>query len=335
MNETNPFGFSQYLSFLANMRSFSCLWLILLAWPIWAQGIVIPGKSGIDAIDTLPTYEWDIPTLHKSLGLTLAFGMLPGGAQFYTQHYIRGGFLVAIEGGLAYEVFVNKPSQQRKRRTESAAARDSILLFTDSLLSSGVYSEDWVEGRQRSLTILRSNNDIKIKEEDLRRSELAWLIGLHLYGIMDGYGIWKHNQGRSIEQRRVVDAVWRAALVPGWGQLYNDEYGKAGLLYMAIIGGSVSLWSRQGVVDYLEERRDAAELEGDYGEDELDQLDEDILFYRKKRNQYIWGLALFYLYSIADAAVDAALSDFDNPLYWAMVPSSDGRGLGVEAGIHF
>lgn len=310
--------------------------LLLLAAPVvYAEGVIIPGKSGIPAIDTLPTYEWDIPTPHNDLKTTMLLGLaFPGGAQFYTSHYVRGGFLVAIEGALAYEVFINKPNQQEKRLRDSKVSRDSVEYYTRQLIQTGIYKPEWVSARKRHLSDIRYYNDIKMKEEDLRRSELAWLCGLHLYGIMDGYGIWKHNQGRSVEQRSVFGAVWRGALVPGWGQFYNEEYGKAGLLYMSFIGGAVSLNSRQGMVEYFLDRRRTAGQEGGNSE-ELSQLDEDILFFRKKRNQYIWGMALFYLYSIADAAVDAALSDFDSPLFWALLPTPRGDGLGIEAGVRF
>ena len=310
--------------------------LLLLPLCNWAEGVVIPGKSGIVAIDTLPTYEWDIPTQHTSLAKTLALGLVfPGGGQFYTEHYVRGSFILTIETALALEVFVNKPAQQQKRLRESKLSQDTVELMTRLLLQSGVYSPATVAARDRSLAAIRKNSDTKMKEEDLRRSELAWMGGLHLYSLLDGYGIWMHNQGRSVEGRKVSSAVWRAVVLPGLGQFYNGEPGKAGLLYMSFIGGAVSLNTRQGMVRYFEERRNTASAEN-VSPEELSKIQEDLLFFRKKRNQYIWGMALFYLYSIADAAVDAALSDFDSPLYWALGPG-DGSSPGVSAelGIRF
>ena len=313
------------------------IWLLLAlcSCPLWAEGVIIPGKSGIPAIDTLPTYEWDLPTPNTSLKTTLLLGLaIPGGAQFYTGHNVRGGFLLAIEGGLAYEVLVNKPMQQRKRIRESQTSRDTAELVTKQLLDSGVYNATLYASLFRNLKRIRTNNDTKMKEEDLRRSETAWAIGLHFYGLMDGYGIWVHNQGRPTEKRSVRGAVWRGALVPGLGQFYNGEYGKAGLLYMSFLGGVVSLNTRQGMVEYFQERKATAKLEGVTGE-EMTQIEEDILFFRKKRNQYIWGMALFYLYSIADAAVDAALGDFDSPLFWAIAPTVNANGFNAELGFSF
>lgn len=310
------------------------LLLLLVALPIMAQQPqVIAGKSGIEAIDTLPTYEWDIATKNQSLPQTLLWGaLLPGGSQFYTQHYVRGGFLAGMELALAFEVFYNKPLQQKQRLEESKLSRDSASYYSALLIQHGGYQATWDARRRYFLERARSINDIKLIEEDLRRSEMAWMFGLHLYGLMDGYGIWKHNQGRSTEQRSVESALWRALLVPGWGQIYNEEYGKAGLLYMSILGGVVSYQSRQGMVDHFRNRVQTAQAEGNGSLATL--LEEDLLFFRKKRNQYVWGMTLFYLYSIADATVDAALSDFDSPNFWALIPYW-GRDLGLQVSYQF
>lgn len=308
--------------------------LLLLCGVAAAEGIVA-GKSGIPSIDTLPAHEWDIATPHQSLPAVLGMGLLPGGGQFYTGHNVRGGFLLAMELGLAYEVFYNKPLQQQRRMDDAAIHRDSTEYFTRKMLQATTLDSiaRWQARRDFHAGRVRFYNDKKLTEEDLRRSELAWLAGLHLYGLFDAYGIWKNNQGHSVEKNEVKSAVWRAALVPGWGQIYNHEYGKAGLLYMAFIGCIASLDSRQQMVDYYVARHRAAVNEGDT--EDATATAEDLTFFRKKRNQYIWGLALFYLYSIADAAVDATLSDFDSPVYWTLAPEPLTRGVRAELGLHF
>ena len=154
------------------------------------------------------------------------------------------------------------------------------------------------------------------------------MIGVHLYSIFDAYGIWVNNQGHSVEYRPVLGALLRS-FVPGWGQIYNQEYGKAGLLYMGLLGASVSMFSRQDVIEYYLDRKHALEKE-DPSSESLDRINEQILYYRKNRNQYIWGLVLIYLYSIGDAVVDAMMSDFDSPAHFVLGP--DFRG-GLEASI--
>lgn len=312
------------------------IYIAILACVGWAFGDgIVQGKSGIPSIDSLPVHEWDIPTSNNSLPLTLAFSVFPGGGQFYTGHSVRGGFLLAIELGLIYEVFYNKPQQQQRRLDDASPHRDSANYYTRLLLESPSKDSvfDWQKKRSYHAGRVRFFNDKKLTEEDLRRSELAWLVGLHVYGFFDAYGIWKNNQGRSFETRSVSGAAWRAALVPGLGQIYNQEYGKAGLLYMAIIGSVASYQSRQQMVDYYVKRHRTAVREGNTTESS--ELAEELTFFRKKRNQYIWGLALFYLYSIADASVDAMLSDFDSPVFWALSPDVLNQGVRAEWGIRF
>jgi len=300
------------------MKNFLYL-LILLAGVLHAE--IREGESGIPAIDTLPVWEWDVETDRNHLPLALALSVFPGGMQYYFEHYTRGGFITAIELALLYEVFVNKEIQKNNRFAAAAQEQDSIAYYSAKLIESSRPDSFsvWSAARSRAYGRLRNINDNKMREEDLRRSETAWLIGMHLYSIMDGVGIWMHNQRRLTEKRSVGGAIWRAIALPGWGQFYNDEYGKAGLLYMSFIGSWVSYHSRQDMVEYFLERKHIAIREG-AGSDEISLIQEDITFFRKKRNQYIWGPVLFWLYSIADAAVDASLSDFDSPLYFTWSP---------------
>lgn len=298
----------------------------------WQGHLIIPGKSGLPSIDTLPIHEWDVATDNKDLGKVLLFGLLfPGGAQFYTGHNVRGGFLLGLQSALAFDVFYNKPMQQRRRREMARTSLDTLRWITEQMIAAPAPDSltQWEAMRRRNLQRVRQINDKKLAEEDLRRSEMAWMVGLHLYGIMDGYGIWRFNKGRSYEKREVKSALWRGAVLPGWGQIYNGEFGKAGLLYMAIIGSVVSFNSRQTMVEHHLERLQVARREN-FASSEIAEISEDLVFFRKKRNQYSWGLALFYFYSLADAAVGAILSDFDSPINLAIYPQLGGLGAQVS-----
>ncbi len=299
---------------------------LVSARPAFAGEIAEKGKTGVAGIDSLPTYEWDVETSRNSLPLTLLLGIFPGGGQYYTGHYIRGGFITAIELGLAYEVFVNKRAQKRKRFRQAREYQDSVIVYSRKMLRNRDSLFYYQEKRNQFAERIRSFSDHKIEEEDLRKSELAWMVGLHLYSLFDAFGIWMNNRGHSVENRPVKSALLRA-LVPGWGQIYNDEYGKAGLVYMGMLGATVSIHSRQNVIDYYLDRKHFLERE-DPSNADLDGINEQILYFRKNRNQYIWGIVLIYLYSIGDAVVDAMMSDFDSPLHFVLGP--DFRG-GVEA----
>ena len=63
----------------------------------------------------------------------------------------------------------------------------------------------------------------------------------------------------------------------------------------------------------------------------VNDIRSDVTTYRKSRNQYYWGIALLYLYSIGDAVVDAALNDFDAPERYALVPGPSPLSLVFQA----
>ena len=291
------------------------------------------GKTGIEAIDTLTVNEWDIPTERNSLPLTMLFAIFPGGGQIYTEHYVRGGFISAIELLLLYEVTANKSYQNRRVLEQAEPFQDSVSRYTNLLLEH-VEDRDsleyYHEKRSEFIGRVHEKSDKKMEQEDLRKAEIAWMYGLYLYSFFDAFGIWYNNNYRSTELRSMKSAVlW--AIIPGFGQMYNREFGKMGLLYMAFIGASTSIWTSQNMVEYYLDRKHFVERESTTSE-EYERVAERVTYYRKNRNQYIWALALIYLYSIGDAAVDALLSDFDNPMHFALLPRLEG---GVQALMSF
>ena len=281
---------------------------------------LLRGKTGIEAIDTLPVNEWDIPTKRNSLKYAMLFSLLPGGGQYYTEHYVRGGFLTGIEGLLIYDVFFNRSYQKDRLLDRARPFQDSVLYFSSRLLNGPRDSIQYYHGKRvEFLERVRAQSDKKMEQEDVRKAEVAWLIGIHLYGMFDTFGIWFNNNHRSTEYRDMKTAMlW--ALLPGGGQIFNRDFGKAGLVYMGILGAVASVATSQNMVNYYLDRKHLIERENTSSE-EYDRIKERVTYYRKNRNTYIWGGALIYLYSIADAAVDALLSDFDSPLHMALLPN--------------
>ena len=289
---------------------------------------LVRGKTGIVAIDTLPVNEWDIPTERNSLKYAMLFSLLPGGGQYYTEHYVRGGFLTGIEGLLIYDIFFNRSFQRDRLLDRAASFQDSVLFFSSRVLNGPRDSiAAYHSKRQEFLERVRAQSDKKMEQEDVRKAEVAWLIGIHLYGMFDTFGIWYNNNHRSTEYRNMKTAVlW--ALLPGGGQIFNRDFGKAGLVYMGLLGAIVSVSTSQNMVNYYLDRKHLVEKESVTSE-EYERITERVTYYRKNRNTYIWGGVLIYLYSIADAAVDALLSDFDSPLHMALLPNFDGGAQAV------
>jgi hypothetical protein len=118
-------------------------------------------------------------------------------------------------------------------------------------------------------------------------------------------------------------SAWASAFVPGLGQILNGRYAKAALLYMGVAGAVVSFEGRQSMVDFWKTESDLASKEGRSTAIPNEQAD----FFRKRRNQYAWGLGLIYVYQILDAAVDARLSRLDAASPLTLEPSLLGPGL--------
>lgn len=102
-------------------------------------------------------------------------------------------------------------------------------------------------------------------------------------------------------------AVLRSAILPGWGQVYNEKYLK-GALALAINGAL--LWQ---VFDYHDQWQSTGQQN-----------------YRDKRNLYTWYWGLAYLLTMVDAYVDASLFGFDEAMDIAALPPRPG---GFSAGI--
>lgn len=92
-------------------------------------------------------------------------------------------------------------------------------------------------------------------------------------------------------------AVLRSAVLPGWGQVYTQQYIKAGVVFTV---NAALLWI---VLDYNRQWKDT-QNQG----------------FRDNRNEYTWYLGLAYLLTLVDAYVDASLFGFDEAIEIACAP---------------
>ncbi|MCD6023895.1 MAG: hypothetical protein K0Q91_811 [Fibrobacteria bacterium] len=272
---------------------------------------------GIPEIDSLPLHDWGTPT--RPLSMPLALGLaavFPGGGQFYGGHPVRGSFLVGLETvllGLALNTYyVDLPRRDRTTRDYLDAA-DAALERLALNPSDADAERDFRYWTQQA----RSNASLRLQYADLANSQLAWAAGLHLYGIADAIEIVNRSHNPVTPNRSVGRAFVYGLAFPGGGQLYNERYGKFGMLWMTLGAAAVSAVSRQNVVENLNRSVAIARAEGSPN---LSQLEQDRQIFRRRRNQYYFGAGLFYIYALMDGMVDAALSDFDGPSRYAVGP---------------
>jgi TM2 domain-containing membrane protein YozV len=286
------------------------------------------GRTGIPEIDTLPLRDWEVQNQPLSHGKALALSILPGGAQFYGNHPVRGGFLVGLETVLLGLGLSSYLSDLPKWNRDVNAYLDSSQAAFNAGLNGDL---SWTEAETKRAGWIKSARErakVRMQQADLANSEIAWALGLHLYGVLDGQEIVRQSLGPDTSRVTVSGAFWRGLLFPGGGQLYNKRYGKFGMLWMGIGASALSAWSRQQVVEFLNDMVHTARLENTSGtgsgslqiNEGLEGLERDRTLYRKRRNQYYWGITFLYIYSVMDGMVDAALSDFDKPQRFAFGP---------------
>lgn len=104
-----------------------------------------------------------------------------------------------------------------------------------------------------------------------------------------------------IMQKSPWGAVLRSAVIPGWGQLYNESYWKIPVIW-GFAGWFIYNWINTND-KYIT------------NQDFYIQTNEDIYrrrrdFYRDQRDNFAIYMALTYLLNLVDAYVDAHLFDF-------------------------
>jgi len=102
-------------------------------------------------------------------------------------------------------------------------------------------------------------------------------------------------------QKSPWGAVGRSAILPGWGQFYNENY-----WHIPVIWGLLGWFGYQWILnnnDYKIYRDEFIETG-----DNNDKLKRD--FYRDQRDQFTIYIAITYLLNLVDAFVGAHLFDF-------------------------
>ncbi|HCY76072.1 MAG TPA: hypothetical protein DHV28_09145 [Ignavibacteriales bacterium] len=110
------------------------------------------------------------------------------------------------------------------------------------------------------------------------------------------------NSNIFIMQKSPWGAVARSLIVPGWGQIYNESYWKAPVIW-GIMGWFVYAW-----IDNNNNYLNYKDLYVQNGESlNLEYRN----FYRDQRDEFAIYIVLTYFLNLVDAYVDAQLFDFN------------------------
>ncbi|MFZ1291699.1 MAG: DUF5683 domain-containing protein [Melioribacteraceae bacterium] len=116
------------------------------------------------------------------------------------------------------------------------------------------------------------------------------------------------NDTTFVMQKSPTGAMFRSAILPGWGQLYNESYWKIPIIW-GVSAWFIYAWNRQNDnYKYYKDLYNISLSETSNGNSDYKQLRD---FYRDDRDLFAIYLGLTYFLNIIDAYVDAHLFDFD------------------------
>jgi hypothetical protein len=146
--------------------------------------------------------------------------------------------------------------------------------------------------------------DINVAEDEAKKAEATMLAPLEGEGYYDSTAL--AELALAGKKRSPTGALWRSFAVPGWGQIYNGEYWKAGgmiaaqagTLYMAVDNYLVAR-------KYLREAREATDK--NIKAEKLARHDDYIV----ETEFWGWLFVGILTFSMMDAYVDAHLADWD------------------------
>ncbi|MGD9489428.1 MAG: DUF5683 domain-containing protein [Calditrichaceae bacterium] len=155
---------------------------------------------------------------------------------------------------------------------------------------------------------------------DRFRNDLAIALTLHFANVVDvSYTAFKKKptgwQGELLGDKPLKSpwgATLRSAILPGWGQVYNENYVKA-VLYLGI-DGYLFYRIREADIKYRESRETK---------------------YRDDRSRFSWYFGIAYLLTMADAHVEAYLYKFDDAVKLTVMPEVINGAAGVRAYVEF
>ena len=110
-----------------------------------------------------------------------------------------------------------------------------------------------------------------------------------------------------IMQKSPWGAVLRSAIIPGWGQFYNESYWKTPVV-LGLFGYFAYIWNDQNnLYKKYRDMYNESLVNNTSGDDRYYRLRE---FYKDQRNQFAIYIGLTYFLQLVDAYVDAQLFDF-------------------------
>lgn len=176
---------------------------------------------------------------------------------------------------------------------------DSLLMRQDSLdnLSAEIIKQQRKEAKNLADSLAR------IARRKARAEEL---------GRLDQYGNIIPREPLFSDSSSLSKVCLTAAILPGYGQIYNKQYWKLPILY-GTLGASIGLAIDQGG-KYRTYKRQYEELtlKGLSRTEEMNLVQRDMIRHNTKRQLFMVAAAASYIYFLGDAALNYATNNVSN-----------------------
>ncbi|MBR5801481.1 MAG: hypothetical protein IKY25_01900 [Alistipes sp.] len=176
---------------------------------------------------------------------------------------------------------------------------DSLLMRQDSLdnLSAEIIKQQRKEAKNLADSLAR------IARRKARAEEL---------GRLDQYGNIIPREPLFSDSSSLSKVCLTAAILPGYGQIYNKQYWKLPILY-GTLGASIGLTIDQGG-KYRTYKRQYEELtlKGLSRTEEMNLVQRDMIRHNTKRQLFMAAAAASYIYFLGDAALNYATNNVSN-----------------------
>ncbi len=258
--------------------------------------------------DTLPLYH---------PGVTTALSIIPGGARIYTGRYKRAALFFGVE------LLMGSQAYMRWRWYHDAYepyydARSKYDSLYSHVYSGTLSAPDSVQELSKMASLINRRDLLEFDIEKARTDYLNWSVwfgGIYLWNLVDAVGASNRFQGAENPTPKRA-ALLSAIPFTGAGQFYNGRFFKGAMVSVVEIACMISAINFTNLRDKAEEYENNLmdlpdSLYHKIPTNELSSWSGRYDNASRSRTMFMWYGVFFYLYGIADAAVDAHLHGFE------------------------
>jgi TM2 domain-containing membrane protein YozV len=226
---------------------FNALKLTALMGSIFFLNLIEAG----DSISIQPQTEQETKRINP-LPFLASSMIIPGSGQFLLGHKVEGPFIFLFElvlwgSGVNDGFYLTSKWQENVDRIKKILDQP----FTDK--------ERMFLGNKVSSDSMAFIDSLELYEGELKYSQairnrtVVWASGFHLFNILDCYQYFYLKNRKKSLSRNPKGALLRSLTIPGWGQFYNREYSKLGLLMMAVFGITSNIHGWNNTAGFFED----------------------------------------------------------------------------------